>query len=46
MIYFNRWKKDKDNNTSKIDDKKVLEFVAIRRKDSNDWVLPGVNIKI
>ena len=43
MIYFNRWKKDKDNNTSKIDDKKVLEFVTIRRKDR---VLPGVNIKI
>jgi hypothetical protein len=43
MIYFNRWKKDKDNITSKIDDKKVLEFVTIRRKDR---VLPGVNIKI
>eukprot|EP00096_Caligus_rogercresseyi_P004086 TRINITY_DN18226_c0_g1_i1.p1 TRINITY_DN18226_c0_g1~~TRINITY_DN18226_c0_g1_i1.p1 ORF type:complete len:300 (-),score=63.88 TRINITY_DN18226_c0_g1_i1:1-900(-) len=39
-----RWKRDECNNEVLIDPtsgKKILQFVAIKRRDTGDWALPG-----
>lgn len=36
-----RWKHDEQGNRSFTDGKPVLEFVAIKRKDSGEWAIPG-----
>lgn len=39
-----RWKRGKDGNVMTMGGKPVLEFVAILRKDTHDWAIPGVSI--
>jgi len=41
-----RWKRDNGGNVVAVEDKgvssrKVLQFLAIQRKDNDDWALPG-----
>ncbi|XP_077993111.1 transient receptor potential cation channel subfamily M member-like 2 [Glandiceps talaboti] len=36
-----RWKKKFDGSCLEEDGKKVLEFVAIQRKDNQQWAIPG-----
>lgn len=38
-----RWKRDASGGKVMQDGKPVLEFVAIKRKDTGDWALPGVS---
>ena len=40
-----RWARDPDNEIITIDGKQVLEFVAIMRKDCNQWAIPGGRVK-
>ena len=42
--FYIRWKRDAQGNRIQQDGKPVLEFVAIQRKDNNQWSLPGVGI--
>ena len=37
-----RWERDADGQVVHIKDKPVLEFVAILRRSSDDWAIPGV----
>ena len=41
-IGFSRWKRDKSGEKILRDGKPVLEFVAVKRKDTGEWALPGV----
>jgi ADP-ribose pyrophosphatase len=36
-----RWKKDSKGKVVKRDGKPVLQFVAIERKDTKEWAIPG-----
>jgi len=36
-----RFKRDKDGNIEKQGDKPILEFVAIQRRDTKEWAIPG-----
>ena len=44
MISHYRWMRDKSGAKVLRDGKPVLEFVAIKRKDTGSWALPGVSI--
>lgn len=44
MIYVKRWKKDGSGSKVLSDGKPVIEFVAIKRKDTGQWAIPGVRI--
>ena len=37
-----RWKRDGDGKVVMVGGKPKLEFVAIKRKDTGDWAIPGV----
>jgi ADP-ribose pyrophosphatase len=37
-----RWKRDKNGNIVTKNGKKVMEFVAIKRRDCGAWAIPGV----
>ena len=37
-----RWKTDSNGERVMVDGKPCLEFVAIKRKDTGEWALPGV----
>ena len=37
-----RWKMDEFGNFVLVDEKKVLEFIAVKRNDTGDWAIPGV----
>jgi len=41
-----RWKKDEDGEPviHPKTNKKILQFVAIERLDTNEWAIPGVSI--
>ncbi|XP_039250889.2 transient receptor potential cation channel subfamily M member-like 2 isoform X1 [Styela clava] len=36
-----RWKRNYQKEIIKIDDKPVLEFVAVKRADTGEWAIPG-----
>ena len=36
-----RFKRDGEGNVEKEGDKPILEFVAIQRKDTKEWAIPG-----
>jgi len=36
-----RWKMDEFGNFVLVDEKKVLEFIAVKRNDTGDWAIPG-----
>ena len=38
-----RWKRDSAGNKILTDGKPLLEFVAIKRKDTGEWAIPGVS---
>ena len=38
-----RWKRDATEGKIIRDGKPVLEFVAIKRKDTGTWAIPGVS---
>ena len=38
-----RWQRDGKGEKVMMAGKPVLEFVAIKRKDTGDWAIPGVN---
>ena len=38
-----RWKRDNDGQVVMVNEKPKLEFVAVKRKDTGDWALPGVS---
>ena len=38
-----RWKRDASGAKKQHEGKPVLEFVAIRRGDTNTWAIPGVS---
>ena len=38
-----RWQRDGKGERVTMGGKPVLEFVAIKRKDTGDWAIPGVN---
>lgn len=44
MIYVKRWKKDGSGSKVLSNGKPVIEFVAIKRKDTGHWAIPGVMI--
>lgn len=37
-----RWKKDSAGEKVMLKGKPLLEFVAIKRRDTGEWALPGV----
>lgn len=43
VLFINRWKRDDIGNVVMKEGKKVLEFVAIFRKDNKLWSIPGVS---
>lgn len=45
FYYFHRWKRDpKGKVMTDIKTKKpLLEFIAIQRRDSGEWAIPGVS---
>lgn len=38
-----RWKKDRNGGKVLVKGKPCLEFVAIKRRDTGEWALPGVS---
>lgn len=42
-LYIRRWKRDLSGAVITKDGKPVLEFVAIKRKDCDEWAIPGVS---
>ena len=36
-----RWQRNEQGEPILVDNKKVLEFVAIKRKDNGEWAIPG-----
>ena len=38
-----RWKRDSTGNKVLSDGKPLLEFVAIKRRDTGEWAIPGVS---
>ena len=43
IFYQSRWKRDSENKKVKVDEKYILEFVAILRGDTKEWAIPGVS---
>lgn len=43
IILYSRWKHTSEGKRFYKNDKPVLEFVAIKRKDSGIWAIPGVS---
>ena len=41
MFSSSRFKRDSEGNIEKQGDKPILEFVAIQRKDTKEWAIPG-----
>lgn len=39
-----RWRKNSSGKTEMADGKPCLEFVAIKRRDTGEWALPGVSV--
>ena len=39
-----RWQRDGKGEKVTMEGKPVLEFVAIKRKDTGDWAIPGVKM--
>ena len=39
-----RWQRDGKGEKVLMEGKPVLEFVAIKRKDTGDWAIPGVSV--
>ena len=39
-----RWQRDGKGEKIMMAGKPVMEFVAIKRKDTGDWAIPGVKI--
>ena len=39
-----RWKRDPAGNKVSSDGKPLLEFVAIKRRDTGEWAIPGVSV--
>ena len=37
-----RWQRDGKGEKVVMEGKPILEFVAIKRKDTGDWAIPGV----
>lgn len=40
-----RWKRERDGKKVMANGKPCLEFVAIKRKDTGEWALPGVRVE-
>ena len=40
-----RWQRDGKGEKVVMEGKPILEFVAIKRKDTGDWAIPGVSKK-
>ena len=43
-LYSYRWKRNSNGEKELRDGKPVLEFVAIKRKDTGEWAIPGVRM--
>jgi len=43
-LTFCRWKRDDKRNVIVQGGKPVLQFIAIQRKDTKEWAIPGVRI--
>jgi ADP-ribose pyrophosphatase len=41
-----RWKTDSKGERVMVDGKPCLEFVAIKRKDTGEWAIPGVRMGV
>ena len=41
-----RWKRDGNGQVVMVNGKPRLEFVAIKRKDTGEWAIPGVSLII
>ena len=41
-----RWQRDGKGEKVMMAGKPVMEFVAIKRKDTGDWAIPGVKITL
>ena len=39
-----RWKRDDKGDKVMVEGKPLLEFVAIKRRDNNEWAIPGVSL--
>ena len=37
-----RWKRDSNDEIVKNGDKPVAQFIAVQRRDNNEWAIPGV----
>ena len=46
LLVCTRWKRTEEGTVLIRDGKAVLEFVAIRRKDTDTWAVPGVRFSI
>ena len=46
LQFLNRWKRTADGSIMTDETgKRVLEFVAIQRRDNSQWAIPGVSAK-
>ena len=43
LCLLTRWKRDSSGSVMKRDNKPILEFVAIKRRDCGEWAIPGVS---
>ena len=41
-LFWHRWKLSADGTKLMHREKPILEFVAIKRKDTGNWAIPGV----
>ena len=46
FLFHERWKKNSDGVIIEDNGQKVLEFVAVQRKDNQQWAIPGVSLVI
>ena len=44
MSYSSSWKRNERGGIVRHNDLPVLEFVAVQRKDTGQWALPGVSL--
>jgi ADP-ribose pyrophosphatase len=47
LLFVTRWKRDESNHIIRdsVTHKPILQFVAIKRRDTKEWAIPGVKIE-
>ena len=45
-ILFSSFKRNEEGQPENKEGKKIIEFIAIQRRDNNEWAIPGVSVPL